>query len=103
MVHRMKSRLPWIAVALVLAALPLSAALSNANRPEDVGLSSERLQRINQMVQRYIDAKEITGAVTIVARKGKVAHFEAQGLMDLEAKTAMRKDAIFRMASMSKP
>ena len=101
--RRRPSPLAWIVVAVVLSALPLSAALSNATRPEDVGLSSERLQRINQMVQRYIDAKEITGAVTIVSRKGKIAHFEAQGLMDVENKTPMRKDAIFRMASMSKP
>jgi CubicO group peptidase (beta-lactamase class C family) len=97
------SSLRWIPVVIMLAVLPLSAALSVANRPEDVGMSSERLQRVGQMVQRYIDAREITGAVTIVARKGKVAHFEAQGLMDVEAKTPMRKDAIFRMASMSKP
>ena len=101
--RRRPTQLAWIVVAVVLSALPLSAALSNATRPEDVGLSSERLQRINQMVQRYIDAKEITGAVTIVSRKGKIAHFEAQGLMDVENKTPMRKDAIFRMASMSKP
>ena len=39
----------------------------------------------------------------MVSRKGRVAHFEAQGLMDIDAKTPMRKDAIFRMASMSKP
>ena len=82
--------------------LSLTAAVTTA-KPEDVGMSSERLQRINQFVQRYIDAKEITGAVTVVARRGKVVHFEAQGLMDVEAKTPMRKDAIFRMASMSKP
>ena len=100
---RTASSLRWIPIAIMLAVLPLSAALGTAMRPEEVGMSSERLQRVNQMVQRYIDAKEITGAVTIVARKGKVAHFEAQGLMDVEAKTPMRKDAIFRMASMSKP
>jgi CubicO group peptidase (beta-lactamase class C family) len=50
-----------------------------------------------------MDAKNITGAVTVVARKGRVAHFEAQGSMDLEARIPMRKDAVFRMASMSKP
>src|SRR5262245_4053387 len=50
-----------------------------------------------------MDAKSITGAVTVVSRKGRLAHFEAQGSMDLESKTPMRKDAIFRMASMSKP
>ena len=97
-------RLSFLAALVVLAAatLSLTAAVTTA-RPEDVGLSAERLQRINQFVQRYIDAKEITGAVTLVARRGKIAHFEAQGLMDVEARTPMRKDAIFRMASMSKP
>ena len=103
---RNRLSLGWIPVAamlaVMLAVLQLSAA-GPATRPEDVGLSGERLQRINQMVQRYIDAREITGAVTIVTRRGKVAHFEAQGLMDLEARTPMRKDAIFRLASMSKP
>jgi len=84
-----------IALALTAGALP--------PKPEDVGLSSDRLQRINQLVQRYIDEGRITGAITVVSRKGQVAHFEAQGQMDLEAKTPMRKDAIFRMASMSKP
>src|SRR4051794_36987845 len=103
MPERKTLRASWVAVAIMLAVLPLSAALNSVSRPEEVGFSAERLQRINQMVQRYIDAKAITGAVTIVARHGKVAHFEAQGLMDLEAKTPMRKDAIFRMASMSKP
>ena len=90
-------------MAVVILALALTAASLPADKPEDVGLSSERLQRINEMMQRYIDAGQITGAVTMVSRRGKVAHFEAQGLMDLEAKTPMRKDAIFRMASMSKP
>jgi CubicO group peptidase (beta-lactamase class C family) len=103
--HRSAAR---VAVAIVVAlialtVLPLSAALTTATRPEEVGLSSERLPRIAQMVQRYIDTKAITGAVTIVARRGKVAHFEAQGLMDLEQQAPMRKDAIFRMASMTKP
>jgi CubicO group peptidase (beta-lactamase class C family) len=85
-----------LAVALTAAALP-------SDKPEAVGLSSERLQRINLMIQRYMDDGEISGAITMVARRGKVAHFEAQGLMDLEKKTPMRKDAIFRIASMSKP
>lgn len=85
-----------LAVALTAASLP-------SDKPEAVGLSSERLQRINQMIQRYIDGGEITGAITMVSRRGKVAHFEAQGQMDLETKAPMRKDAIFRIASMSKP
>ena len=90
-------------LGVVLLALALTAAALPASKPEEVGLSSERLQRINQLVQRYIDQGQITGAITMVSRKGRVAHFEAIGQMDLEAKAPMRKDAIFRIASMSKP
>jgi CubicO group peptidase (beta-lactamase class C family) len=90
-------------LGVVLLALALTAAALPASKPEEVGLSSERLQRINQLVQRYIDQGQITGAITMVSRKGRVAHFEAIGQMDLEARAPMRKDAIFRIASMSKP
>jgi CubicO group peptidase (beta-lactamase class C family) len=72
-------------------------------RPEEVGISARRLRRINGVVQRHIDAKRISGAVTLVARRGSVVHFEAHGLMDLEAKKPMRKDALFVLASMTKP
>jgi CubicO group peptidase (beta-lactamase class C family) len=90
-------------LAIVLLALSLTAATLPNGKPEEVGLSSERLQRINDVIKTYIDSGQISGAVTMVSRKGRIAHFEAQGLMDLESRTPMRKDAIFRMASMSKP
>jgi len=90
-------------LGIVILAVALTAASLPSDKPEAVGLSSERLQRINQMIQGYIDRAEITGAITMVSRRGKVAHFEAQGQMDLEKKAPMRKDAIFRIASMSKP
>ncbi len=89
--------------AIGLLAVSLTAGVVPNGKPEDVGLSSERLQRINDVVRQYIDSGQISGAVTVVSRRGHVAHFEAQGLMDLESKVPMRKDAIFRMASMSKP
>jgi len=92
-----------VRIAVLLLALSLTAATLPGGKPEDIGFSSERLLRINETVQRYIDSGQISGAVTMVTRKGRVAHFEAQGLMDIESKAAMRKDAIFRMASMSKP
>ena len=102
-----------ISVAVLLAGLVLmSAALSNEKlwaaelpeaKPEEVGMSTEGLGRIHEMLQGYIDSGEIQGAVTAVARRGKVVHFEAHGLMDVEAKTPMTKDAIFRMASSTKP
>jgi CubicO group peptidase (beta-lactamase class C family) len=97
------SRRRLLPVLVALVAVSLTAATVPGGRPEDVGLSGERLQRITETVRRYIDSSQITGAVTMVSRKGRIAHFEAQGLMDLEQKTPMRKDAIFRMASMSKP
>jgi len=90
--------------ALVLASVPLTMALvPTAPKPEGVGLSSERLQRVHDAVQRHIDAKDVSGAVTLVARQGRIAHFEAQGLMDIESRKPMAKDGIFRLASMSKP
>ena len=86
-----------------LLALPMAAASLPVSKPEDVGLSSERLRRINQMIQRRIDAGQLAGAVTLVARRGRIAHFEAQGVADLESKKPMTKDSLFRLASMTKP
>jgi CubicO group peptidase (beta-lactamase class C family) len=79
------------------------AGVPTAAKAEEVGFSSERLQRIAPVIQRYVDEHRVAGAVTLVARRGRIAHFEAQGFMDLESKVPMRKDAIFRIASMSKP
>ena len=94
-----------VSAALVALTLPslLQAEQVPAGAPEDVGFSSERLERIHETIQRHIDAGDITGAVTLVARRGRVAHFEAHGLMDLDAETPMRKDAVFRIMSMTKP
>jgi len=86
-----------------LAALSLSAATIQESKPESVGLSGERLQRIRETIQRHMDARQIAGAVTLVARKGHIAHLEAQGMMDLDSKKPMAKDSIFRIYSMSKP
>src|SRR5262245_63751823 len=90
-------------IGVLSLAVALSAAALPADKPEAVGLSSERLLRVNQMIQGYIDRHQISGAITMVSRRGKVAHFDAIGQMDLEKKTPMRKDAVFRIASMSKP
>src|SRR5262245_1624897 len=72
-------------------------------RPEDVGMSSERLARIRSAMQRYVDRGLAPGVVTLVARRGRVVHFEAIGYRDVEAKAPMTTDAIFRIASMTKP
>jgi CubicO group peptidase (beta-lactamase class C family) len=72
-------------------------------KPEEVGLSSERLSRIHATLQSYIDDNKLAGAVTLVARKGRIVHFQAQGVMDIESKKPMQKDTLFRMASTTKP
>lgn len=90
--------------ALLIAALTVSTFASvTAVKPEDVGLSATRLQRISAMIQRHIDAGDLTGAVTLVARRGKVAHLVSQGVMDLDSKRAMTPAVMFRIASMTKP
>jgi CubicO group peptidase (beta-lactamase class C family) len=88
-------------VALILV-IRVDASTPTA-RPEEVGLSAERLKRVTELMQRLIDARTFSGSVTLIARNGRVAHFEAQGLMDVESKKPMQRDAIFRIMSMTKP
>ena len=91
----------------VLASLSVvswvSAAEIPAAVPEEVGMSSERLDRINTVMQRHIDAGDIQGAVTAVARRGKLVHFETHGLMDVDNNRPMESDAIHIMMSSTKP
>jgi CubicO group peptidase (beta-lactamase class C family) len=91
-------------IVLVMSLLVLRvAAETTIVKPEDVGLSSERLARITEMMKRHIAAGEISGGVTLVARHGRIAHLEATGVTDIETKKPMTKDAVFRIASMTKP
>jgi len=71
--------------------------------PEQVGLSAKRLERIRPVMQRYVDRKKLAGVLTLVARRGKIAHLECFGMMDLEAGKPMQADALFRLYSMTKP
>jgi CubicO group peptidase (beta-lactamase class C family) len=89
-------------LSFVVAASAFAQELPTA-KPESVGLSSERLEKISSAVQRSIDDKRLAGAVTIVVRHGQVAYFKAQGMADREAGKPMQKDSIFRICSMSKP
>ncbi|WP_210265529.1 serine hydrolase domain-containing protein [Bradyrhizobium aeschynomenes] len=100
---------PWCATlsSLLLAAsltIPAFAeGLPKVDRPENVGLSSERLQRLTHAFQADVDKGLIPGAVVLVARKGKVAYAKAFGFQDREKQVPMKLDAIFRVASMTKP
>ncbi len=72
-------------------------------KPEEVGLSSQRLDRIRAHLQQYIDAGKVTGTLTLVARQGHIAYCEPQGHLELEGQRPMQPDTIFRIYSMSKP
>jgi CubicO group peptidase (beta-lactamase class C family) len=71
--------------------------------PQEVGLSADKLDRIQSIVQAAVDKNQTAGAVVLVARRGKIARWEAFGKMDLKTGAAMRPDAIFRIYSMTKP
>ena len=72
-------------------------------RAEDVGMSTERLTRITGLARRYVDEGKLAGSVTMVARHGKVVHYEAVGKRNLETGAPMTRDTLFRIYSMSKP
>jgi len=72
-------------------------------KPEEVGLSTERLARIGQVFNREIEQGKLPGAVVVVARKGRVAYFESFGFRDKAAGTPMTKGAVFEIYSMTKP
>ena len=96
------------ATALLAALLLAPRALADADslpmaEPESVGMSSERLQRIGKGLGRLIDAGHIPGTVSLVARRGRIVHFEAAGLRNVEAGLPMEKDTIFRLYSQTKP
>ncbi len=99
---RNRKHIPVLLAFIVLSVFTFAQDLPTA-KPESVGLSSERLERIARAVQHDVDDKRIAGAVTLVVRRGKVAWFKAQGMMDREAGKPMPADAIFRICSMSKP
>jgi CubicO group peptidase (beta-lactamase class C family) len=71
--------------------------------PEDVGMSSAGLLNVSRLVQRYIDDQKFPGAISLVARRGKVVHFATYGNMDDERHKAMHPNVIFRIFSMTKP
>ena len=102
----------YLHFTLLTLTVLLLAACQNANtpqvdlpatKPEKVGLSSKRLERIDKVMQQYVDEGRIAGAVTLVARRGKVAHLGTYGMADIEAGKPMQANTIFRIASMTKP
>jgi CubicO group peptidase (beta-lactamase class C family) len=87
---------------LTLASRAVSQELPTA-KPEDVGVSPEKVQRLSSYMQSLADEGKIAGGVTLMARHGKVIHLKAVGMADLEERKPMQTDSIFRIASMTKP
>ncbi len=91
-----------MAVGLLLSISARAGDLPTA-KPEDVGVSSEKVGELSRYMQSLVDEGKIAGGVTMMARHGKVIHLEAVGMADREAGTPMQTDSIFRIASMTKP
>ena len=87
---------------LLLVSRGLAAQGLPTAPPEQLGLASDRLERIVTLVQDAVDRNEVAGAVTLVARLGRVGHLEAVGLRDIERGAPMETDTLFRIASMTK-
>jgi CubicO group peptidase (beta-lactamase class C family) len=91
-----------VAVACLLA-LPVWAEEISRAKPEAVGVSGERLAKVTSTVRKMVGDGKIAGAITVVARQGKIVHFETYGLRDVEEKKPVTDDTIMRFYSMSKP
>lgn len=94
-----------VASAFLVASGVLRAAdpLPRALKPEDVGLSTERLARLTRVTQSHVDSGVLPGAVMLIARNGKIAYLKSVGFRDRAVNAPMTEDAIFRIYSMTKP
>lgn len=91
-----------LATGMATALAPVALATDYA-APTEVGLSGEGLEKLKQHIAAYVASGRLVGATTLVAKKGKIAHFETYGQINKEAGTEMSKDAVFRIYSMTKP
>ena len=98
----MRIRTSLLAI-LILTATSLNAADLKTVKPEYVGMSSDRLARIKPLMQSYVDEGKFAGVQTLIARKGKIVHFEQVGKLSLDTGANIEKDSLFRIYSMTKP
>lgn len=90
-------------VLVVLFACTHAFADLERARPESVGMSSERLERIKPFMQQYVDDRKLAGIITVIARRGKIVHFERVGTLNIETGERLKDDSLFRIYSMTKP
>ncbi|HTG12519.1 MAG TPA: serine hydrolase domain-containing protein, partial [Candidatus Eisenbacteria bacterium] len=94
----------FLAILLCLSTVALAQAQSLPSaKPEQVGLSTERLNKVTAMLKADVEKGVIPGAILLVARHGKIAWFDTVGSRNPETKAPMTRDSIFRIYSMSKP
>ena len=91
----------FVAALLIAISSGQSKDLKNSN-PSRAGFDSDRLKRIDKMIQGCIDREEVPGAVGILIKDGKIGYHKAFGWADIESKKPLKKDTLFRIASMSK-
>jgi len=89
-------------LTLLVLVIPLHAQELPIGKPEELGFSSERLQRLTSVFQEYANDKKMAGSVVLIMRHGKVAYFNSFGKKDIEANAPMTNDVIFRIASQTK-
>ena len=99
----MKTLRSLILPALMSLACGAVVAQAPPSRPEAVGMSTERLQRVDAFIARLLAESKLAGAVTVVARRGQLVMLKAQGLADIEGQRPMRTDDIFQIQSMTQP
>ena len=96
----------YIMLVVMLLSLCISSLAFTAEiplvKPEDVGLSSEKLILVDEVINGFIEDKRLAGSIVMIARHGKIAHFKTYGQMDIEENKPMRQDAIMAIASMTK-
>ena len=100
---RLTPRLSIGLLGVLLAAAALPQPLPVADRPEEVGISSQRLERVRRQMKVDVENGRIPGAVLLIARNGRIASLDALGFQERRSRTPMKNDSIFRIASMTKP
>lgn len=98
-----KARDLLMVVAVMLLIAPVSAKEIGSTKPERQGFSSERLEKLTQLMNAKVDDGTMVGGMGVIARNGKIIYSETYGQADREAGRAMTEDAIFRIYSMTKP
>jgi len=93
----------WLAVAFsILTLQPVAGQEIPSGIPEDLGMSSQRLQALTDLLQGYTDGGMLPGAVVSITRRGQIVHESAVGFRDMESGEALASDDIFRIASQTK-